>query len=234
MGNRIVHVEDDEIVRKLIAMALRGPDTEIISVGDPLEAAHTIATAVPDLIICDISMPGKNGFEVIREIRNATPPVEAPVIFFSAMGDDVYVRMAMDLGAVDFVRKPASATEIRARVKAWLGDGAASRRQKSTVMRGQMDVLNVADMLRFLDIRQRSGIIKIWQDGQRVGEIHVSQSHVVAALDNDGSGEEAARRLVAMKTGDIEAVILDQVEGRPGVSIPLGKLIGESLPPVGN
>jgi len=231
MGYKIVHVEDDENVLKLIGLTLRNAETEVISVGNPLKASRTIIDAKPDLVICDISMPGKNGFEVIREIRQATPPVTVPVIFFSAMGDDLYVKMALELGAVDFVRKPASATEIRSRVRAWLAAGPEQKKQKSTVMRGQMDVVSTADMLRFFEIRQRSGIIKVWLNGQRQGELVVTDSNVVGASDLEGSGEEAARRLLDLKGGELEAVMLDSVEAKPGLCIPISKLLGEFLPP---
>lgn len=232
MPRTIVHVDDDPVVLQLLATVLGRDGVRVVSVSNPLTAAKTIAENHPDLVICDISMPGKNGFEVIREIRYATPPVDCPVIFFSAMGDDVYLRMAMDLGAVDFVRKPASTSEIRARVKAWFApEGDPARRQKHTVMRGQMDLLSVADMLRFFDLRRKSGIIKVWSNGERRGELHVSGSVVVNALDSQGSGEEAARRLLAVKSGEIEAVILDSVEARSGMQMPVSRLLGESLPP---
>ncbi len=232
MPRTIVHVEDDENVLKLVAMTLKGLDAEVVSVNDPLAAGRTIREKKPDLIVCDISMPGKNGFEVIREVREGQPPVTAPVIFFSAMGDDMFVKMALELGAVDFVRKPASASEIRSRVKAWLdAPSGENRKQKSTVVRGQLDVLTVADMLRFFDIRRRSGIIKVWVGGTRHGELHVQKSVITGAMDPDGSGEAAARRLLALKSGEIEAVMLEQVDSKGGLSLPVGRLLGEALPP---
>jgi DNA-binding response OmpR family regulator len=111
-------VEDDAPIRRGLCDALRyaGYAVEECSTGD---AALATACAVsPDLLLLDVVLPGKNGFDILRELRGSHP--QLPVIMLTARGTEEDRVRGLKLGADDYVVKPFSATELLARVEAVL------------------------------------------------------------------------------------------------------------------
>jgi DNA-binding response OmpR family regulator len=120
---RILIVEDEPSIAMVLEDDMRreGYQTEVASDGD---TAIRCATGQPfDLILLDIMLPGKDGFEVCREVRRAG--VQTPIILLTARTQEAEKVMGLELGADDYVTKPYSARELRARVKAHLRRTAA-------------------------------------------------------------------------------------------------------------
>jgi DNA-binding response OmpR family regulator len=116
--NRILIVEDEPSIALALEDDLRreGYATELAADG---ESASQKAMAQPfDLILLDVMLPKKDGFEVCREIRAAG--VETPIIMLTAKTQEAEKVMGLELGADDYVTKPYSPRELRARVKAHL------------------------------------------------------------------------------------------------------------------
>ena len=115
---KILVVEDDEPIRRGLCDALRyaGYAVEECSTGDV--ALATACAASPDLLLLDVVLPGKNGFEILRELRGSHP--QLPVIMLTARGAEEDRVRGLKLGADDYVVKPFSATELLARVEAVL------------------------------------------------------------------------------------------------------------------
>jgi two-component system alkaline phosphatase synthesis response regulator PhoP len=115
---RILIVEDEPS----IAMALEddlqreGYETELAV--DGIGAAERGRAGAFDLILLDVMLPGKDGFEVCRELRTAG--IETPVIMLTARTQEAEKVLGLEVGADDYVTKPYSARELRARVKAHL------------------------------------------------------------------------------------------------------------------
>jgi two-component system alkaline phosphatase synthesis response regulator PhoP len=121
---RILIVEDEPSIAMVLEDDLRreGYNTETAADGD---TAARRAIAEPfDLILLDVMLPGKDGFEVCREVRRAG--IEVPIILLTARAQEAEKVFGLELGADDYVTKPYSARELRARVKAHLRRGAAS------------------------------------------------------------------------------------------------------------
>ena len=114
----ILVVEDDAPIRRGLCDALRyaGYAVEECATGD--EALATAYAASPDLLLLDVLLPGKNGFEILRELRVSHP--QLPVIMLTARGAEEDRVRGLKLGADDYVVKPFSATELLARVEAVL------------------------------------------------------------------------------------------------------------------
>jgi DNA-binding response OmpR family regulator len=115
---RILVVEDEPA----IALGLRN---DLVLEGYEVEMAATGDAAVDrgrrgsfDLLILDVMLPGKDGFAVCRELRRAG--VSTPIIMLTARAQDVEKAMGLELGADDYVTKPFSPIELRARIKAVL------------------------------------------------------------------------------------------------------------------
>ena len=84
---------------------------------DGRKAINFMDRRKPDLILMDILMPGMNGYEVCRRIKEDPENEDIPVIFLSAKGDEESVVMAFEAGGVDYVSKPFRSMELLARVR---------------------------------------------------------------------------------------------------------------------
>ena len=121
---RILIVEDEPSIALALEDDLQreGYATELASDGNT--AARRAIAERFDLILLDIMLPGKDGFEVCRELRRAG--VETPIVMLTAKTQEAEKVLGLELGADDYVTKPYSARELRARIKAHLRRGAAS------------------------------------------------------------------------------------------------------------
>jgi DNA-binding response OmpR family regulator len=121
---RILIVEDEPSIAMVLEDDMRreGYQTEIAADGDAA-TRRAIAEGF-DLILLDVMLPRKDGFEVCRDVRRAG--VETPIILLTARAQEAEKVLGLELGADDYVTKPYSARELRARVKAHLRRGAAS------------------------------------------------------------------------------------------------------------
>ena len=113
---RILAVDDERAILDALARVLGRDGHEVVKATDP--------TAVPgmdlsrfDLVLCDVMMPGLDGFELVRQIR---PDFDGPIIFLTARVAEEDAVAGYGLGADDYVRKPFGAAELRAKVAAHL------------------------------------------------------------------------------------------------------------------
>lgn len=114
-GERILLVEDEARYRRLVQFNLEtnGHNVSCAATGD--EALKTFAQEMPDMVILDIMLPGMDGFEVCRRIREMST---VPIIMLTALGSDGDKVKGLRLGADDYITKPFSAHELLARVEA--------------------------------------------------------------------------------------------------------------------
>jgi len=120
---RILIVEDEPSIALALEDDLRreGYETELASDGDT--AARKAISERFDLILLDIMLPKKDGFDVCRDVRRAG--VKTPIVLLTAKTQEAEKVLGLELGADDYVTKPYSARELRARVKAHLRRNAA-------------------------------------------------------------------------------------------------------------
>jgi two-component system alkaline phosphatase synthesis response regulator PhoP len=115
---RLLVVEDEPGIAFALETDLRseGYDVTLATTGD--DASQRARTEPFDLVLLDVMLPGKDGFEVCREIRRAG--VRTPIILLTAKSQEAEKVMGLELGADDYVTKPFSPRELRARIKAAL------------------------------------------------------------------------------------------------------------------
>jgi EAL domain-containing protein (putative c-di-GMP-specific phosphodiesterase class I)/DNA-binding response OmpR family regulator len=118
-GDRVVLViEDDQHLRKFYGVALRGAGYEVVLAGDGREGLEVVARQPVGLVLCDVTMPGMSGFDVVRELRAARETATLPIILVTGSGDANSVLEGLAAGADDFLSKPARLEELVARVHA--------------------------------------------------------------------------------------------------------------------
>ena len=138
---RILVVDDTPQNLKLIELYLRGTEFEVVSATDGHDAIEQSMQRSFDLILLDVVMPGMDGFEVCRRLKNDPRTAFVPVIFLTGrIGDESDKLAAYQLGAVDYIQKPVDREELVARIRVMLRlEDARSRLDRENVaLRGQL------------------------------------------------------------------------------------------------
>lgn len=104
-----------------------------------------------DLILLDVMMPGMSGFEFAEHIKQNPSTAEIPVIFLTALGTEVDVLHGFELGADDYIAKPFSIKEVKARVKAVLGRTSSDSEDERTILRYEGLRVDLTKMLVTVD-----------------------------------------------------------------------------------
>jgi DNA-binding response OmpR family regulator len=118
MADRIVIVEDERLVRELVAVNLRHAGYEIVSAENYEQGAALLAGKDFQLAILDVMLPGGDGFALTRQARDAG--VSAPILMLTARNDTNSKVRGLDAGADDYLPKPFDVNELLARVRALL------------------------------------------------------------------------------------------------------------------
>jgi len=146
---RVPLIEDDSALQRALQDRLRGEGYEVDCVGDGLEGEALASSAAYDLILLDVMLPGKGGFDVARELR--IKGVDTPILMLTARGEVTDKVVGLQLGADDYLTKPFEFIELLARMRALLrrSEGATGRRPPATFSFGNVSVsFDTAEVLR--------------------------------------------------------------------------------------
>ncbi len=139
---RILVVDDDAAITDLLSRVLARDGHAVDAANDPVSVPG-LALSRYDLILCDVMMPGMDGFELVGRIRHL---VDAPILFLTAKVAEEDAVFGLGLGADDYIRKPFGIVELRAKV------GAHVRREE----RVRTHMLALGDVRVDLDARELS------------------------------------------------------------------------------
>jgi two-component system response regulator MtrA len=117
MSPRILCVDDDLITLRLLRLTLESVGMDTVQAADGPEALEVWRRERPDLVLLDVAMPGQDGFQVCREIRQAS---DVPILMLTAMTEEANVIQGFEAGADDYITKPFRPNELVARVQAIL------------------------------------------------------------------------------------------------------------------
>lgn len=120
MSKKILIVEDEKPIADILKFNLEKEGYETLMAADGEEAVNQALGEDPDLILLDIMLPKKDGFQVLREVREKK---QVPVLMLTAKAEEVDKVLGLELGADDYITKPFSIRELLARVKANLRRG---------------------------------------------------------------------------------------------------------------
>ena len=107
MANILV-VEDDPTIRELVRLHLASASHDVITASDGLQGLQLAVNRLPDIIVSDVQMPNMDGFGMLAAVRANEQTAAIPVIFLTALDDRDSFRKSMNLGADDFLNKPAT------------------------------------------------------------------------------------------------------------------------------
>jgi DNA-binding response OmpR family regulator len=184
---RILLVDDEQSVQKLLAYPLRKEGYEVIPAHDGREALDQFAAQRFDLVVLDIMLPKLDGIEVCRRMRSRS---QVPIIMLTAKDDEIDKVLGLEMGADDYITKPFSVREFRSRVKA------ALRRAEMLGTRPPAGEPIVAGELR-IDFERRSVEVR----GEPVRLTYV-EFEILAALAGDPGRVHTREMLLEHVWGD--------------------------------
>jgi len=132
MKKTIFIIDDEKDIRDILKINLVSEGYDVNAFSSAADAKKGFESAKPDLIILDVMMEGKDGFEFCREIRSNDKLKSIPVIFLSAKSEEFDKVLGLELGGDDYLTKPFSIKELRSRIKAVLrrtGDSPENKKQ---------------------------------------------------------------------------------------------------------
>jgi DNA-binding response OmpR family regulator len=127
---KLLIIEDDPVISETVTICfnLRWPEAEVVATDSGEEGLKLAASESPDVVILDVGLPGMDGYETLRRLREIT---EAPAIMLTARDTELAKVKGLEWGADDYITKPFSHIELMARVRAVLRRGSAASPQEN-------------------------------------------------------------------------------------------------------
>ena len=149
---RILVVDDEASITDLLSMALRYEKFDVLAAHSGREALDAVPAFAPDLVVLDVMMPGIDGFEVARRLRNDTSPI--PILFLTARDATEDKVRGLTLGGDDYMTKPFSVEELVARIRA--------------ILRRVKPAADATGRLSFSDLEMDEDTHQVWRAGQEI------------------------------------------------------------------
>ncbi len=196
----ILLIEDNASMRRNIAQILEIEGFRVQTAPDGLAGIQLLREQRPDLVICDIMMPGMGGYEVLAQVRADVAMASLPFIFLTAKGEMPDLRLGMSLGADDYLAKPVSSADLLKAVRARLQR--ATQQRQAFVPR-----FDDAKPLEKLGISSREAEILLWMAqgksnadigtlcGISVGTVKKHANHIFEKLGVEGRTSATLRAL---------------------------------------
>ena len=113
MSKRILVVDDEEVIRKFLRIHLAKLGYEVEEAEDGLKAIEQLGKERFDLLICDIIMPQKDGWEVVKEVKSNPKTMNIPIMMLTAKNEDSDMFKGYDMGASYYMTKPFTKAQLQ-------------------------------------------------------------------------------------------------------------------------
>jgi DNA-binding response OmpR family regulator len=124
MTKKVLVIDDDPTVQRLAEYVLKKSGYEVLTAANGIEGLRKVKTEKPQLVILDVMLPGMDGFEVCDRLRKDPETAHIPVLMMSAKAQTSDDDTARNVGADEYLVKPASPSEMLRRVARLLGESA--------------------------------------------------------------------------------------------------------------
>ena len=198
--NRILLIEDEDAMRELTSTALELEGYTVFQADGGREGLALARRHRPDLVVCDVMMPGFDGYEVLAALRSDPALCHVPFLFLTARGERADLRRGMVSGADDYLTKPVALDDLFAAIRARLA-------RLHTLARRQPDFSDSAP-LRALGLTGKESEVLLWvAQGKSNGEVAlilgISEATVKKHLENIfaklGVEKRGAASLIALE-----------------------------------
>ncbi|MEY4583344.1 MAG: hypothetical protein RL701_8047 [Pseudomonadota bacterium] len=154
-----------------------------------------------DIVISEVELKPLDGFTLLQKVRDAGNQV--PFVFLSQKDESDIAKRSFELGAGDFITKPASPDVVALKVNRVLDGAAAQRKRKPGGVSGSLTEMALPDMVQILFHGRKSGKLVIHSDGKR-GEIQFADGQIFDATFGESQREEAFYEMLRLQRGDFE------------------------------
>ena len=145
-NEKILVVDDEEHIIELIKYNLISTGYQVITCNNGIDAVNLAVDEKPNLVLLDLMIPGKDGYEVCKDIRSKHEIKNIPIIMLTAKSEELDKILGLELGADDYITKPFSVRELLARVKAVL--------RRMNIREEESNVFILGDLVANFDKRE--------------------------------------------------------------------------------
>lgn len=137
--SRVLMIEDEQSIREEVMEWLEFEGFDVTAASNGREGVAAALAQTPDVIVCDVMMPGMDGYEVLTTLRDNPQTAPTPFIFLTAKADRAYMRHGMEMGADDYLTKPFTRAELLSAIQMRL-------KRSEHIASGQQQVLDEAKL----------------------------------------------------------------------------------------
>lgn len=166
-GLRVLVVDDDASYREAAARAMREAGFEVITATNGFEGLSAALKHQPSVILSDVTMPGMDGWQLLRMVRARPTLRRIPVLFLTDLSNDDQRLRGYELGVDDYVAKPFTAAELTARVERVIERALVADEGVTNGMRGDLSKVPLTSLLAFAEMERRSAVVQLLRNGER-------------------------------------------------------------------
>ena len=139
-ASKILIIDDEHDFRQVIIKSLSKQGFEVVAASDGKTGVSLAAETLPDLIVCDLNMPGMDGYEVLAALRSDPKLADIPLIFLTGQSQPCQVRLGMNLGADDYLIKPVDLADLLGAIRVRLSRRQTQRQRQEKQMERAMQL----------------------------------------------------------------------------------------------
>ena len=195
---RVLLIEDDNVLRENTAELLQLAQYEVLSASEGSKGIELARHNHPDVIVCDIMMPGIDGYQVLETLAGDQDTKRIPFIFLSAKTERKDIRKGMEMGADDYITKPFEESELIGAIESRIARSVILSELKEEAggkhLSGEMDIRNLEEFKNYVDDNGREFTFglneEIYREGDNSNLIYLILSGAVKTHKLDEQGKE--------------------------------------------
>ncbi|UCG38450.1 MAG: response regulator [bacterium] len=194
---RILIVDDEENIRHLLRLAFE-EEFEVIEATHGMEAFELAVKEKPDIILSDIMMPRLDGYGLYRKVKSRPDTATIPFVFLSAKKDVDERVEGLEMGADDYITKPFSIKELKAKVRSITKKVSDIHERGS--LEGLLKEVDLVDVIQLIEMGRKTGMLLL-ESQQRSGKVYFNKGLPIYAQAGRFAGVEAFHVMLAWKEG---------------------------------
>lgn len=194
---KILVVDDEENIRHLLRLTFED-DFEVKEARDGEDALEAALSWKPDMVISDIMMPKLDGYGLYRKLKGRPETAGVPFVFLSAKKDVEERVVGLEMGADDYITKPFSVKELRAKVRSIIKK--AKDLQARGSLEGLLSEVDLVEVVQLLEMGRKTGML-ILDTGESTGKIYFVEGRPLYAKTEQWTGKDAFFTMLSWREG---------------------------------
>lgn len=194
---KILIIDDDKVTVAVLKEYLSDSGYSVYNAESGDAGLKMISDLLPDLILLDVVMPGKDGIDILKDIKNIPDYSHIPILMLTSVDRaDVKVK-GFEIGADDYIVKPVNKAELRARIKASINRSEVKRINRD-LLTGNLEKFSLPDLLQSAELGMKTAIIKF---PDMDAELIIENGFIVYCRLGKFRGEKALNRIFFLNRG---------------------------------